>query len=124
MSLGKSKMLRAAFAVALFAALLWCGVDAYQPKGPLATTVTVMVCLAATHGLCALLFRSRDKRPERKPVLASFLERHLLKPLEERRWEKSREEGRAQARAEIRARLKQSGLNPDDFLPSEKGYEK
>jgi hypothetical protein len=123
MSLGKSKMLRAVFAVALFAVLLWYGVDAYQPKGALATTVTVMVCLAATHGLCALLFRSRDKRPESKPVLAPFLERHVLKPLEERRWEKWREEGQAQARAEIRGRLKQRGLNSDDFLPSEEGYE-
>ncbi len=121
-------MLRAAFAVALFAVLLWYGIDAYQPRGVLATTVTVMVCLAATHGLCALLFRSRDQKQERKAVLAPFLERHLLKPLEERRWEKWREEGRAQARAEIRAevrtRLKQRGLDPDDFLPIDERSEK
>ena len=80
-------MLRAVFAVALFTVLLWYGIDAYQPRGVLATTVTVMVCLAATHGLCALIFRSRDKRLERKPVLAPFLERHLLKPTEERQLE-------------------------------------
>ena len=91
----KIKMLRAVFAVDLFAVLLWWGIDAYQPKGTLATSVTVMVCLAATHGLCALIFRSRDEEAKHQPVLAPFLERHVLNPLgkrlEQRRLGKWRE---------------------------------
>ncbi len=74
----------------------------------------MMNCLMWGMLLCVA-----DETSEYKPVIAPFLERHLLKPLEERRWEKWREEGQAQAHAEIRARLKQRGLNPDDFLPPE-----
>ena len=131
MSQEKIKMLRAVFAVALFALLLWWGIEAYQPKGALATAVTVMVCLAATHGLCALIFRSPDKEAKYQPVLAPLLERHVLNPLgnrlERRRLKKWREEGRAQAAKEnaealttARRLMRERGLNPDDFLPPER----
>ena len=130
MSQEKIKMLRAVFAVALFALLLWWGIEAYQPKSALATAVTVMVCLAATHGLCALLFRSEAEETKHQPVLAPFLERHVLNPLgnrlEQRRLEKWREEGWAQAAKQnaeamttARRLMRERGLNPDDFLPPE-----
>ena len=59
-------------------------------------------------------------------VLAEFLNRHLLEPQKERLMEQGRQQVKAEAEAEIRtrmnevrSRLKERGLNPDDFLPTE-----
>ncbi len=60
--------------------------------------------------------------PEREPLIASFLHRHLLEPQKQRLLEEGRKQAQEAAKAEAlldeaRARLKELGLDPNEILP-------
>ncbi len=113
MSSGKEKALLAVFSIAVSTGLMWYIVADTGLGIGAATLIGLMV----SCGMWGVLLCSQDEAPKRQLVIGPFLERHVLQPLEKRRWEKWREEGRAQERAEIRARMEKLGLNPDEFLP-------
>ena len=111
----RDKAIAAVVSVAVCAGLMWYA----AAETGLGIGAALLTGLMMSGLMWGMRLRIMDGTTEYKPVIAPFLERHLLKPVEKRRWEKWREEGREQARAKIRARLKQRGLNPDELLPPE-----
>lgn len=91
--------------------LMWSLVATVELSVREATLFGPFVCFLMWALLISVL-----KEPKREPELAPLLGRCVLNPLDNRLREMWLEEGRAQGRAEIQARLKQRGLDLDDFL--------
>ena len=115
----KEKLLCAVSSVAVATGLTWYA----AAEGGLGVGHALLFWMMVSGLMWGALLSTMKDTPERKMVIAPFLERHLLKPLEERRLDKWREQGRAigraEAIAEIRKRLEERGLNPDEILPGE-----
>ena len=107
----KEKMLLAVVSVFLCAGLTWYVGGELRP-----TAGDVLLIGAMSFLMWGMLICALRETSEYKPVLAPFLKRRLLTPLEENRRAKWREEGRAQERAEIQARLEKLGLDPREIL--------
>ena len=115
----KDKAMAAVVSVAVATGLTWY----VSVGGSMGIGYALLFWLMVSGLMWGALLSIMKDTPERKLVIAPFLERHLLKPLEERRSDKWREQGRtigrAEAIAEIRKRLEERGLNPDEILPFE-----
>ena len=116
----KEKLLCAVVSVAVATGLTWYA----AAEGGFGVGHALLFWMMMSGLMWGALLSILKDTPERNLVIAPFLERHLLKPLEEKRLDKWREEGREigraeaiEAIAEIRKLLEERGLNPDEILP-------
>ncbi len=120
-----AKGLQIAVVLAAFIAALWCIIVATEPAGALEITAAVLVSLLISGGLWGVILCVQDETENYQPVIAPFLEQHLLKPRKGQRpvtgYEQGLAEGRAEARAEIRGKLREQGFDLDKILPPGKG---
>ena len=124
------KFARLLLAVAIYALVLWYGVETAQNLDAPAVLAGVAVALIAL-GIAGSTYRILiDVSREGKGaimVLAAFLNEKLVEPQRRRLIERGRaeglEEGRAEGRAEVivkgRARLLEEGIDPDLIFPLE-----
>lgn len=122
------RLVRLLLAVAIYALVLWYGVETAQKLDAPTVVARIAVALIAL-GIAGSTYRILiDVAREGKGaimVLAAFLNEKLVEPqrrrLIERGRAQGREEGREEARAEIiakgRARLIEQGINPDLIFP-------
>ena len=118
MSSRKEKAWLVAISVAVSIRLVWY----LMTDTGLGLGTTALIGLMTSCGIWGMLLCLLDETPERQPVIAPFLERHLLEPQEQRLLEQGREEERKANKARIAAARKllaERGFNPDQFLPAE-----
>ena len=108
-------LLKTVVAAAICAMLCWYGLSNAGDTRWLTIAVIGLTALGVTYSASAALFKAASEAKGGIMVLADFLNRHLVEPQKRRLLEQGRKEGRA----EILARLRERGLNPDDFLPPE-----
>ena len=124
------RFVRLALAGAIYALVLWYGVETAEDLDtpPVVTgTVIALVALGITGSVYRILIDVAKEAKGAIMVLADFLNTHLVEPqrrrLIERGRAQGREEGRAEARAEViakgRARLREEGIDPDLIFPLE-----
>ena len=112
----------------IYAMLLWYGISIFDEPNHLDQAVIALTSLGVTYGISRALFSATSEIAGGIMVLAEFLNRHLLEPQKQRLLRQGREQAREQAMAEAddavrarlseaRSKLKEQGLNPDDFLP-------
>lgn len=119
----KDKAIAAVVSMATTSGLMWYMVADTKMTVPEAALFGLLICC----GMWGMLLCVLNSPQKRDLVLAPFLERYLLKPLENRLREKWLEEGRAQGRSEIRgqlrarmrSKLREGGLDPVEILPPE-----
>ena len=120
------RLARLLLAVAIYALVLWYGVETAQQLDPPRVLSGVAVALIAL-GIAGSTYRILiDVAREGKGaimVLAAFLNEKLVEPQRRRLIERGRAQGREEGRAEViargRARLREEGIDPDLIFPLE-----
>ena len=128
------RLVRLLLAVAIYALVLWYGVETAQkldaPK-VLAGIAVALIALGIAGSTYRILIDVAREGKGAIMVLAAFLNEKLVEPQRRRLMERGRaqgraeglEEGRAEARAEViaegRARLREEGIDPDLIFPLE-----
>ena len=118
------RLVRLLLAVAIYALVLWYGVETAQKLDAPPVVAGIAVALIAL-GIAGSTYRILiDVAKETKGaimVLADFLNTHLVEPQKRRLIERGRAQGREEARAETitegRARLIEQGIDPDLIFP-------
>ena len=118
------RLVRLLLAVAIYALVLWYGVETAQKLDAPPVVAGIAVALIAL-GIAGSTYRILiDVAKETKGaimVLADFLNTHLVEPQRRRLIERGRAQGREEARAETitegRARLIEQGIDPDLIFP-------
>lgn len=116
------RLVRLLLAIAIYALVLWYGVETAQKLDAPTVLAGIAVALIAL-GIAGSTYRILiDVAKEAKGaimVLADFLNTHLVEPQRRRLIERGREEGRAETIAKGRARLIEEGIDPDRIFPLE-----
>lgn len=118
------RLVRLLLAVAIYALVLWYGVETAQKLDAPRVLSGVAVALIAL-GIAGSTYRILiDVAREGKGaimVLAAFLNEKLVEPQRRRLRAEGREAGRAEVIAEGRARLIEEGIDPDLIFPLKEG---
>ena len=115
-------LLKAVVGVAIFAVLCWKGITITNRTDVLTLAAIVITALGVTYSASPALFRIVGELKGGTMVLADFLNRHLLEPQKRRLLEEGRQQAEKEHAATLdtaRRRMREQGLNPDDFLPPE-----
>ena len=125
------KCIRLVLAAALYALIMWYGLEAAKNIGtpPVLTKIAVvLISLGGAGSTYKILVQVFKEIRGGSMVLADFLNRTLLEPQKRRdreRLKKARAEaheaGRAEAMDTVRALMRENGLNPDDIIPPANG---